>query len=69
MKLFNIMFGSLALVVVGVHASCLVTDYFGVRFLSIIPAIALGIYSRRIVEKIFGYTLEQAVKEDSNEQK
>lgn len=69
MKMFNIVFASIALVIVGVHGSCLILDYLGVGYLSIIPAIGLGVYSRRIVEKIFGYTIHQAIDEDLDEKK
>lgn len=67
MKVFNIVFGSIALVILGVHGGCLLSNYLEVPPLAIIPAIALGLYSRRIVEKFFGYTLDQAVKETSDE--
>lgn len=67
MKVFNLVFGSLALVIVGVHGSILILNYLEVPYLSIIPAIFFGLKSRSIVEKIFGYTLDHAIKEDSDE--
>lgn len=71
MKAFNIIALSLALALLGSYALC----YIGEQALGndaklvVFPVVlALGLFSRRIVQRILGYTLEEAMKDKKDGQ-
>lgn len=71
MKAFNIIGLSLALAVLGGFALCTAGEfYFGdsAKYLVAPLALALGFFSRRIVQHFLGYTLEDSMKETSNDE-
>jgi len=71
MKTFNIVVGTLAVALLDSLAVSFIAEQFLERntaMLVVMPlSMALGFSSRRIVEKFFGYTLAEAMKEGSDE--
>ena len=71
MKAFNLTFLALGFALLSVFGICYVAEYlFGesAKFVVIVPALLIGMNSRKIMEKILGYTLLEALKGDSNDE-
>lgn len=71
MKVFNLMVLTYAVAIIGTAVICETSKaFFGptVGMFAIVPAFFLGLYSRRLVEKILGYTLIDAMKGGSNDE-
>jgi hypothetical protein len=71
MKAFNIIALSLTLAILGGLALCTAGEfYFGdsAKFVVAPLALALGFSARRIVQYFLGYTLEDSMKETSNDE-
>ena len=69
MKAFNLTFLSLGFTFVSVYGICYLGELtFGedAKYFVILPALLIGMNTRKIMEKILGYTMEQAMKEGSN---
>lgn len=70
MKKLKIIFLSLGLASVSVLIICRLADLLFetdvAKFVVVFPALMIGMHARQIAEKILGYTLRDAMKEDSN---
>lgn len=72
MKAFNLVFMSLGFAMVSVWGLCILGDVLlgdSAKYVIVVPALLIGMNARKIVQKIVGYTLEEALKEDSNEER
>ena len=69
MKALNIVAGSLALALGGSFLIALLAEIFFSREVAMVvvvpPVILLGMSSRRIVERLMGYTLYEALSEEN----
>jgi FtsH-binding integral membrane protein len=75
MKTFNLMALSLAFAILGALGLCALFEFLlgpdQAKFVVMPFALALGFSARRIMQKLLGYTMEEAIKMDneSNESK
>lgn len=67
MKAFNIILSSFALAIIGAFLLCFIGDQLlgdDAKYIVAPMAFCLGLFSRRIVEKIYGYTLLEAIQSE-----
>lgn len=67
MKVFSLIVTTYAFALTGVLGICYVGDLFlgdDAKFVVMGPALLLAAFSRRIVQKVMGYTLEQAYRDN-----
>lgn len=72
MKVFNLTFLSLGFALASVFGICYVGEMLlgadTARFVVVIPALLIGMNARKIMQKILGYTMEEALKGQSNDE-
>lgn len=71
MKLFNLTFLSLGFALLTVYGICYVGELAlgdDAKFVVIVPALLIGMNARKIMQKILGYTVEDALKGDQDDE-
>lgn len=68
MKKLKVIFATFAVALVALFVTIELTnllfEYEVARFVVIIPSLVIGMNARKVAEKLLGFTLEQATKED-----